>query len=417
MSRHVTARAIAAFAELAGARLAALLPYDAALILYALPPAPELTVVRRQLARRLGNFLRLEYVRSGDPATVYLALAALWAYRPADVSADMLAAAVQRLVAAELAPGGPYAFDGAASPGVHAAIAAFAGKVAQPLPAVQVFLGESLSRQEARPPCGACAAVPAYLLARSGGSQTVATLWWRTQKGTVWNSVVGRAAAVYAFRRATPTGTPDDKRPDWLAGIEAAQQSDGFWAAEPCRCQGEGAGAGGAGVRQPSAGLAVSACVLGALHVAPPRAGTRGASVGLKRSTVIAASRRLFSGHAEPLRSSALKLIETIDRVDTNNEITLLPHFFAVSLRQPLRLPSETYSMLGAANVCTWAAYTVYDDFLDDEGDPAALPVANVAMRAALRCLRQAVPQATASEAYIEAVFAGMDEANAWEVR
>lgn len=36
---------------------------------------------------------------------------------------------------------------------------------------------------------------------------------------------------------------------------------------------------------------------------------------------------------------------------------------------------------LGAANIFGWIAYTIYDDFLDDEGDPSLLPLATISLR------------------------------------
>jgi len=93
-----------------------------------------------------------------------------------------------------------------------------------------------------------------------------------------------------------------------------------------------------------------------------------------------------------------------------------LPQFFARALDSPERFTNDCYTTLGLANLCTWIAYTIYDDFIDSEGTPAELPVANIAMRASLDCFRTVLPEDAHFQRYVGEVFAGMDEANAWEV-
>ena len=107
--------------------------------------------------------------------------------------------------------------------------------------------------------------------------------------------------------------------------------------------------------------------------------------------------------------------MEKVCGSDKNFEITLLPHFFAQALKDPVSLTSQQYTMLGLANVCAWIAYTIYDDFLDCKGKPTHLPIANTALRASLSCFRALSAQDTIQR-YVAGIFKAMDEANSWEV-
>jgi hypothetical protein len=131
---------------------------------------------------------------------------------------------------------------------------------------------------------------------------------------------------------------------------------------------------------------------------------------------VIRATRQLLKPRTEPLRSSTLTAINTVRRTDTKFEITLLSYFFAKSLHNSAQLSTQQYTLLGAANVWGWIAYTIYDDFLDNEGVPARLPIANVAMRLSLACFEDALPYQLDFRQYVTKIFNEMDEANAWEV-
>jgi hypothetical protein len=104
----------------------------------------------------------------------------------------------------------------------------------------------------------------------------------------------------------------------------------------------------------------------------------------------------------------------------------LLPYIFRNSLgvsglhreaKEESRISEELLIQLGAANLYGWIAYTIYDDFLDEEGDSRVLPVANVCHREAV-LIFNSVGHVDAS--YNFARFARktmdiIDDANAWE--
>lgn len=78
-------------------------------------------------------------------------------------------------------------------------------------------------------------------------------------------------------------------------------------------------------------------------------------------------------------------------------------------------LSSETIALLRKADQAGWVAYTIYDDFWDNEGDPLLLGKANQGARKSIRCFRRAVPGRKFAR-LVEATFVTMDNANTWEV-
>ena len=119
----------------------------------------------------------------------------------------------------------------------------------------------------------------------------------------------------------------------------------------------------------------------------------------------------LLAGYGLPLRREAFRMYERILTVDRVGEISRIAELFGGSLAVR---PSCDYATLGAANLLTWIAYSIYDDFLDEEGEPGMLPAANAAHRDAFMLYTQQAPQDYRSDC--ASLFRGMDEANAWEL-
>jgi DNA-directed RNA polymerase subunit beta' len=68
-------------------------------------------------------------------------------------------------------------------------------------------------------------------------------------------------------------------------------------------------------------------------------------------------------------------------KTDNDVKIILLPYLFYKSIHTQKKLPDDFFIKLGAANLYGWIAYTIYDDFLDEEGNPQHLPAANICLR------------------------------------
>ncbi|MEO5627710.1 MAG: hypothetical protein ABIQ89_02380 [Candidatus Saccharimonadales bacterium] len=93
-------------------------------------------------------------------------------------------------------------------------------------------------------------------------------------------------------------------------------------------------------------------------------------------------------------------------------KIVLLPHLFARGLK--ITPQTNLDAPLGLANLYGWMAYTIYDDFLDEEGQLQQLPLANWAMRQSLNYFKK-VDDQQFLQTTIQA-FDTIDAANAWEI-
>lgn len=116
-----------------------------------------------------------------------------------------------------------------------------------------------------------------------------------------------------------------------------------------------------------------------------------------------------------PVRTRAKQMWHSVLRVDKNREMGQIATFFAQSLRDAKKPTKLQLHNLGVANFYVWMAYTIYDDFFDDEGQPAMLAVANITMRLSWDGYRQ-VWKNQKSRDLVDEVFVGMDAANAWEI-
>ncbi len=277
----------------------------------------------------LVQLLQPTWIKTAPLIDVFLGLNVLHERRPAAVTGVMLGAAVQRLVACEVQPGGPYA----TAPGVvdlvaNACIAVFIGWAGKPLPGLLEFLGRH-----------------------------------------------------YDTMMLTTATAPFDGRKVALsplaAGLLAAHSAD------------------------------------------PAMAGERAAATHLTdwgpaaRRVLDEAERVLADVPDEVLRHSR-KVLQTFDHGDDRGEVRLMSTFFAQALAS-VSGDVRFWTMLGVANMHTWLAYTIYDDFYDNEAQPHLLPSANVSMRLAQRLYLEAV-EGAAWQQFVSEVFDRVDAANAWEV-
>ncbi len=114
-----------------------------------------------------------------------------------------------------------------------------------------------------------------------------------------------------------------------------------------------------------------------------------------------------------------LPTLETLKRIANSNngfEITNVAWRFNQSLKKPAKLPDKFIETLGLANLYGWTAYTIYDDFLDGEGEPELISVANVALRRSLDCFSGVLPDNSKFQQFIRQTFDTIDGANAWEL-
>lgn len=334
---------------------------DAALLFLALPPEASLQQLRFQLARRLQQQATLEWVGAADPHDTLLAAIALHK-TPSGLSGARLARVIKRMLQLEVRAGGPYTATSQPTFCLNILAAVFARVVAQPLPATEAFLTEKLHVQ-ATPAAPLTAAQIAFLLHYSGGK-------------TLFNQYM----AVCQKEKLLP--------------VKTFQRAWGELS--PCE----------------SACRAYLSARLEPHQTHRPRLAPSLSDRHHKQ--VVRTAKKLFSQQAEPVRSQAHAIINALSETSYHTEITLLPYFFAEA--SPHKMVSANQcQLLGAANLCGWVAYTLYDNLLDGDAAAHCLPVANMAMRRAVACFGRAVPDPLFQN-YAGQAFDAMDQANAWEL-
>jgi len=114
------------------------------------------------------------------------------------------------------------------------------------------------------------------------------------------------------------------------------------------------------------------------------------------------------------LRNAAETMTSQVLTGDPAKQITLLPYLFRKSLGRA-HIRDERVVELGTMSLYGWIAYTIYDDFLDDEGRPPMLPLANVALRELVLAVERD-PAGPEFAGLAGQVLDQMEAANSWEV-
>lgn len=124
-----------------------------------------------------------------------------------------------------------------------------------------------------------------------------------------------------------------------------------------------------------------------------------------------------FGSFSTNLNTSFTKILATILKTDQSIQIKLLPYFFRESMGEKGKIISdEVIIHLGVANLLGWIAYTIYDDFLDDEGKKELLPIANICLRELTKIFIRILPEATEFSDQFQKIMDRLDQANYWEV-
>lgn len=119
----------------------------------------------------------------------------------------------------------------------------------------------------------------------------------------------------------------------------------------------------------------------------------------------------LMGSLPQPLRAQGRAKLMKIFRVDHGHEISGLAEMFAASLTRHDTTELDT-TTLGAANLLTWVAYSIYDDIIDEDEGGAHLSLANATSRKA-----DMLYSSLARDIDVNAIFTDMDVANAWELK
>lgn len=365
-----------------------------------------------------------------DLDDTFCALIALHRYDASIISAEALANIVKVLIAAESRTGGPYRTWLAPKDApsiwhdvdlaINANVAAFLKLVADPLPNLTKLMGQAIKSRTFHSPYYPSAYPVIYYIARAYDGPLAAELAHyiinRRRHGW-WGSPLSTALAVTSLVRLGRADACDEA----LERLIDTQQPDGSWPAEAfCidpAINNKTHYSGAPALTTAFAVEALSACRRPSRRqrTSPPERQDEYADELHKQ--IVSRIRDDLQPVPPVLRAQTWNALRRTLVNDTDQEIALLAHFFNQSLKKPLPAPSELFVRLGAANLYGWTAYTIYDDFLDNEGDPQALSAANAALRYSVEHFRLALPDNAAFQKFTADVFDVVDNANAWELK
>jgi len=360
-----------------------------------------------------------------DLDDTFCALIALHGYDATLIDHDCLGRMTRLLIATESRVGGPYRTWLAANDApkiwhdvdvaVNSNIACFLQAVASPLPNLTDMMSRAIQTQTFTSPYYPSAYPIIYYLARACADSdraALATYIRQLQQGGWWQTPLQTALMISALKHLgqhVPVNAIDT--------LAEAQLPDGSWPAEAfCLDPALKKRNHYSGSAALTTALALEALAISTTHPTSKSApATRNRPFDTLQATIATTARQQLAVLQPELRRASWRTLDQTIQHDTEREITLLPAYFNHSLQQPLAPDNTCLLTLGLANLYGWMAYTIYDDFLDDEGKPELLPVANTALRYSLRAFQDAVPDA-AFQALVTQTFDIIDSANAWEL-
>lgn len=361
-----------------------------------------------------------------DLDDTFCTLIGLYRHNPQLVDGGRLAQAVQILVAAESRVGGPYYtwLVDKRAPGVwrdvdvavNANIAYFLRLVGSSLPSLDALMEQAIVSGAYRSPYYCSPYMMWYYLARAYNGQhakSMAQHIMRRCRDGHWGTPLQTALALSALANLHYP----HKKTRSLHMLLESQQENGAWLAEALwvdRVHGQ---------KKQYAGSAAltTALVIKVLSQQPadipPSQGRRQLPVtNHYAQDVLRTAQQQMSELPQPLRGHIASGVRRIYSGSDRNEIMALPYLFAQHLHGDVSASPAMFSYLGAANAFGWLAYTIFDNFLDDEANTQLLPAATTALRLSLANFRQALPKHAAFHAVVEQDFNTIDAANSWEV-
>jgi hypothetical protein len=363
-----------------------------------------------------------------DLDDTFCTLAALHLYDPSMIDETVLAKSIRLLLAAETKVGGPYR-TWLVPPGsepvwldvdvaVNSNIAYFLSLVSNRLPSLDKLIGQAITSDTFSSPYYPSAYAFIYYFARAYDGPHRDRLLRRTrQLHKTAPTDLDRALCLGARVRLHDNQSLVAPVKKLLAG----QRRDGSWPAAAFYADPEKNGkAYHNGAAALTTAFALEALGLYAASRTPSTARSKAAS-GSGRSReaktgVLSLARKQCRALPPDLRRTTLRSLTKLAESGNGAEITGLPKMFNHSLDKPYGASEAFLDNLGLANLCGWLAYTIYDDFLDEEGDPASLPSANTAMRGSLNGFLLALPDDRRFQEQVHEIFNMIDGANAWEL-
>lgn len=346
------------------------------------------------------------------------ALAALTLNSPESINGETLAHLVRTLTLCETAPGGPYEtwilpkekklewHD--IDPGVNANIAYVLNLHDIRIPSLQTYLEKIIETESYSSKYYESPLVILYFISRSYqgplSGKAADFIQARQDKNRTWGNDLETALAISALINF---GAAKKNTKKAIASLEKAAAGN-TWKPEPFYIEENKSKKIYSGSPALTAAFAYEALYLyykkGKETVKPGPKETR------MHRLIINEAQKRFPVILKPL---AEYYVQKITQGDKRNQITLLPLYFYRSLKQEKRLPAEFLKHLDIANLHGWIAFRIYDDLLDNEGDAAHIPLANISLREVER-IYEGMHVGTSIDIFRK-IMDGIEEANYWE--
>lgn len=354
------------------------------------------------------------------------ALSALYMAAPEIITGEVFAALTQVLTALEVHEGGPYRtwLVGDSSPDVwkdvdlvvNANIAFCLKQQDIVLPRLTRLFGEAVKRKQLHSPYYPTVFPIIYFLSRAVTHKKHKQILLQYIGLQHPQSAVDNALLCLAREEL------DDGSFDTTANIEhivANQQSDGSWL--PTTFYTGVNPTGKTRMYAGSAALSTALCILvidrwrGHQHQSAVKKQLSPIAHKLQTKVLQLVQRR-FRQLGPTLQIQANRYLEQIVRSDSDYQIRLLPYFFTHAYGSKLNVSESTLVALGAANVFGWLAYTIYDNFLDEEATLSSLPLANVSLRELTILFHRVLPENSGFDVEFGRIMDQLEEVNTWEV-
>ena len=375
------------------------------LSLSGLKQTPKLKLINERAAQYLINQKGLF---QSPLEAVFLWLSALSQYQSEKIDGKILAKAVNLLIKAEVAEGGPYQVNGEVDLAVNLPIAYFLSFQGISLPKLNKFLEDKIKKGDFGSNYYSSPLPVIYLLSRfyRGKNKEKILNYLRRQKRKIRNSLEW-SWLILSLMNLGEKINPQDKL--LLKKRGPPKSSD-----------------------QPFLNQPISPLELSVLTAAfsleaqykylnqtslPSKPETNPQERDLLHGQILSQVKKRISFLPLTLRGEATAWLNSVVEKDQDRQKSLLPYYFWLSLGTGGKQIKKKFLIkLGMANLYGWLAYTIYDNFLDEEGIPPSLPVANMALREMTRIFNSLLPQTNFDQIF-QKIMDGIEEANAWETK
>lgn len=354
-----------------------------------------------------------------DLDDTFLALSALWFHDQTLLTPEVMADIAHLLFATEVTPGGPYRtwlVDDTADAiwqdvdlVVNANIGYFLRLQGVELSELKGFLEQAILKNELQSPYYPSLQPAMYFLARAYKGKAQGTL--RQHILAQQDELLGQNPhqTALTITALLQLGYPATKLKEAINYLKKTQASDGSWQVGPM-CIGPHS------YPSCSPGLTTALCIEAlvqysqAIQTTPQRE-----QESLEYRAVIQEIEATIAdiSHSD-LKSEITTQLEQMKAYDKDQQIVLLPWLVARSFN--IHADKATLHGLARTSMWGWIAYTIYDDFLDGEGRPKALPAALYATRQLLSNLATILPVDREFQCEIDKILQTMDGASAWEI-